>query len=734
MNTLEIESTARAAFDLLTRGRMKSAFDKIKILTDELQWGTFNDQINEYIQNYRFLLQYFAEGTDDPERKSVYNKLAAKSIHLTGRLKDELLLRNAVSYEYSLIRVFPHKLHFSAVSDMFDSLQYYHQQTENTNFLHDFDHKRLRSNFEKLLPDLFLIFWLTIRFEQDEKQVFRKIIKDEYQGKNEQSLIIAALTLNLWRTFDEEKLLLLLDACLITDIQIRQRALVGLVFVLTKYNKLMPYFPSIRNRLVLLGDNLQIFDNLKNIIMLIIGSTDTDKITRRMQEEIIPEMMKMSPAIRNKMQDFTLKNDDLDDENPEWQEILEQSGIADKLQEISELQLEGADVYMSTFSMLKSFPFFNEVSNWLLPFDPEMLSVNELFKNNEKNFLTAFLNNSIICNSDKYSFSLSILQMPESQREMVSRTFQAESGQLEEIAKDENLIKPGVTARNAARQYIQDLFRFFRLYPQHKEFQSMFDYALEIHETSFFDLLSAENDLEIHVAEYYFTKKHYPESIALFDKIIENGNQSAAIFQKLGFAHYKTNQSENALDAYLKADMILPDDVWTIRKIAQTYRMLGRFDKALEHYRHLEFLQPGKLNPKMQIASCLTSLGKFKEALSLYQELEQTEPENEKIWKAVAQCAFLSGNLFQADYYAEKLNSINSAQADLLLTGHIAFCLKKNKIAFGYYQEVLSRMNDNIEMLLEYFESDEEALLKNGISKEEILLMIDELTYYTESL
>ena len=32
------------------------------------------------------------------------------------------------------------------------------------------------------------------------------------------------------------------------------------------------------------------------------------------------------------------------DKNPEWQEILEQSGIADKLKELNDLQLEGADV------------------------------------------------------------------------------------------------------------------------------------------------------------------------------------------------------------------------------------------------------------------------------------------------------------------------------------------------------------------------------------------------------
>jgi tetratricopeptide (TPR) repeat protein len=234
------------------------------------------------------------------------------------------------------------------------------------------------------------------------------------------------------------------------------------------------------------------------------------------------------------------------------------------------------------------------------------------------------------------------------------------------------------------------------------------------------------------VAEYYFTKGLYAESIELFTKIINKGNQTAAIYQKLGFAHAKSNQIENALDAYLKADMILPDDVWTIRKIAQSYRLMGKFEKALEHYRHLEFLQPGKLNPLLQAASCLTSLGKYPEALKLYQDLEKSDPENEKIWKAVAFCAFLSGNLFQADYYAEKLISINSDYTDLFLAGHIAFCQKKNKTAFNFYRDVLTQLNYNIELLIEYFENDSDALQRNGISKDEILLMIDELQYFID--
>jgi tetratricopeptide (TPR) repeat protein len=736
MNASQIESTYKAAHGLLLKARLKPAMDKIRLLIEELQWGEMTDKLNELEQNYRFMLQYFASGAQDPERKIIYNKLIARLINLNNRIKEELLMRNATSFEYTQIRYFPHKLHFNSTGDLYDSLLYFHNQSQlidESDDNHGIEKKRIRSNFERLLPDLFMIYWLTNKFQPIDKQVFKNMLDEGFIGKTEKNLLVAALTLNLWRNFDEEKLLMLFDACQNTDMHVRQRSLVGLCFILTRYNQLLPFFPSIRNRLIVLADDTQIFENLKNIIILIIGTNDTDKITRKMQEEILPEMMKISPAIRDKMENQNpLNTDEWDEENPEWQEILQQSGIADKLQELTELQLEGADVYMSTFSLLKSFPFFNETSSWFLPFDPEMLAINELFRDNDKSLLTAFLSNSVICNSDKYSFCLSILQMPENQRQMIGRTFKAEAGQLEEISKDETMLKPDVAARNTARQYIQDLFRFFRLHPQHADFQDMFNFSLQIHETGFFDILAADNDLKNHVAEYYFTKGHYTQAITLFSGLIKTSEPTASLYQKLGFAYQKNGQFEQALDAYLKADMILPDDIWTVRKIAQSYKLTDNFAKALEYYQHLEFLLPGKSNPKMQIAGCLTALNRYKEALDIYLELENNDPENEKIWKAVAECAFLSGNLYQAEYYLEKLINLTPDANDYLLAGHIALCLKKIPEAIRHYKSGLTLQNNNFDLLLDLILSESEQLFKNGVDKDDLALMLDEIHFSSE--
>lgn len=737
MTANQIENTFKSATKLIQSGKIKLAFDKTSLLVDELQWGNISDRFAEMKQNYRFMLNYFVEGAEDPDRKVFYNKMIAKLILLNYWMKEELLMRNSTAYEYTQKRFFPHKLHFGNTTDLFDSLSYYHKQLALIMQVQDDNHaeeiKRLRKNFEQLLPDLFNICWLNTKFDAAEKKLIKQLLDPNYPGITEKCLIISAITLNIWRMFDDEKLLILLDACQHNDLQVRQRVLVALSFILTKYDHFLPFFPQIRNRLIVLADDNRTIENLKDIILLIIGTADTDKITKKMNEEILPEVIKISPIIRSRIDsDQPFNAEDWEEENPEWQEILAKSGVSDKLQELTELQLEGADVFMSTFSYLKNFPFFSETSHWFLPFDTEFSDINQLFEENDKTIVNAFLGNSSICNSDKYSFCLSVMRMPEAQRERVSRTFKIESDQLQEISKDESILKPNLAARNIARQYIQDLFRFFRIHPQHADFEDFFNYSLSIHQTGIFSIFDSDNDLSNQIAEYYFNKKHYTQAVQVFEELIKNSAPSAALYQKTGFSYQKNSQIEEALEAYLKADMIQPDDLWTVKKIAFCYRLAGENEKTLEQYRHADFLQPGQLKIRMNIAYCLILSEKYQDALKIYLSLEKDYPDNSIVWKAICWCAMLSENIFQAEYYIEKLLSDTPDAEDFLYAGHIAFCQKKRKEAVGHYLSSLSAQNNKIDLLAYQIMDDAEILNRNGISNDEISLLRDELYFLNE--
>src|SRR5690606_23350105 len=134
----------------------------------------------------------------------------------------------------------------------------------------------------------------------------------------------------------------------------------------------------------------------------------------------------------------------LEEKNPEWQKILDEAGLTDKLQEFADMQLGGADVFHSTFSNLKNYPFFNEMSNWFLPFDKRHSSLHSFFSERpeDDNLLSTLLNTTMICNSDKYSFCFSLMLMPEQYRNMMATQLGAESDELKKMTEEELLLNP----------------------------------------------------------------------------------------------------------------------------------------------------------------------------------------------------------------------------------------------------------------------------------------------------
>ncbi len=725
MTPAQIHDTYKSVLSALTDGKLKYAFDKAHLLIDELQEGTFSDRFDEIKQNYKLLLDYFIQGIDDPHRKVILNKLTSKLFCLTCELREELMYRNASNFEYLQKRYFPHRLHFASYEKLTDSLNYFHTNTEE-----DLINLNGRRNYEQLLQDTFAILWLTTIYKNNEIALFQKITSKVYAGRLEKNLAVTALTLNLWRMFDEEKLQLLLDCCSHSDAEVKQRSLVGLCFVLARYNPFIPYFPAVRNRLMLLADENSTSENFKNIIIQIIGTVETDKITKKLREEILPEVMKISPLLKNKMDaDSLLKSDEWEEANPEWQEIIEKSGVQDKLQELTELQLEGADVYMGTFAMLKNFSFFNDFANWFLPFDSSYSTINELFEDKEQSLLTAFVANNALCNSDKYSFCMSILQMPESQRKSLKRSFKMESDQLAEIEKDQAILAPEIYSKNISKQYIQDLFRFFKLHPNRSDFSNMFASALFMHRSYLFDILSAGSELKSTVAEFYFAKSQYQQAIELFHELLEENEPTAAVFQKIGYCYQQLSDLKSALDAFLKADIIQPDDLWTTKKIALCYKLLGDFEKAIDYYKHANFLRPNQQKIALQIANCHLELKQYKQALEIYTGLELADENNQKVQRAIVWSAFISGNNAQARYYSQRILENQPLSADYIHAAYIDWTDKHFKETILHLKQAILLANNDSALVYNIITNDLKRLQEVGIHLSEFNLIWDGVNY-----
>lgn len=61
--------------------------------------------------------------------------------------------------------------------------------------------------------------------------------------------------------------------------------------------------------------------------------------------------------------------------------------------------------------------------------------------------------------------------------------------------------------------------------------------------------------------------------------------RGAEYYQKLGYALQKNKKYAEAIDAYLKADTLKPDNIWNNRHLAICYRLNRNYQAALSYYK-----------------------------------------------------------------------------------------------------------------------------------------------------
>ena len=149
------------------------------------------------------------------------------------------------------------------------------------------------------------------------------------------------------------------------------------------------------------------------------------------------------------------------------------------MEELTKLQMEGADVYMSAFANIKHFDFFKDFQNWFVPFYPDHETVNEIYKDEilgpgTNELAEALYKTPFICNSDKYSLLLNLKYLPSSQKSMMLKVFRMELEGLQQMNEEETVIDPYRNFRTNVTQYLQDIYRFFKLSPYRKEFEDLF--------------------------------------------------------------------------------------------------------------------------------------------------------------------------------------------------------------------------------------------------------------------
>ncbi len=743
MKYSDLQEKNRQIRDHIYDNEVIDALNILEDLTAHCRNKDFVNQLEKYRETYRNILKYSFELAEDPEREKVYKHLMKSILELADDVKEDIIYNQKLLGYYIIkaevertSRFLPGKL-----GKLVDNLTFQkeiEQILQDSEASGDAGKTPAKENYYRSLMNIFRIIWMTDKFREDEINIVRQIIPSKFIPWYDKSILVSSLTLSLIRHFDLQKVNLLFDFFEKHEDQVWHRALAGLVLGLYYHDRRIKFYPGIEQRLKLIKEQKNFDKNIEAIIIQYLKARETEKVTRKIREEIFPEMMKIKSTLEEKLDlEDLLSRKNIDEKNPEWETVFEDApDIYEKLEEFSTLQMEGSDVFLSAFAMLKRFQFFTEFSNWFLPFYRDNENVVKALEDQKEEFdVSLFVEglerSSVLCNSDKYSFCLNIRHMPSLQKSMMMEMFNMEIKAMNELSSNDEMLDQFIRDRTIYTQYLQDIYRFFKLHPMKNEFEDIFEIPFNVESSNLLQLLISDEKILRNIGEFYFEKEYYREAINIFSHLVCD-ESNFEVFEKIAYGYQKLGDFEKAIENYHKAELFDKNKVWIFKKIAFCYRKSGDFESSLRYYQEAEKQDPENLYIQTYIGHTYMDMEDFETALKYYFKVEYQDPKNYKVYRPIAWCSFALGKFDNARKYFDKAIQKEGNKNDFVNLGHIEWCTGDKQKAIELYKKSLIKSGADFDWLASVFEQDKKHLMKYGIKSFDIPLMMDYLKLIEE--
>ncbi|MDE6066537.1 MAG: tetratricopeptide repeat protein [Duncaniella sp.] len=697
----------------LTEGRMSEAFrvlDNAVAAYPELT--RYAAEVDRLRQGYGYMTTYALQGLPDPGLGDAHSELAEGVRSLVDAMCRTIRVKDAPTLYFNTLRY----EQMSASDQLTTLLDEYRKVTQRLSLAalaENPEHavREFTDRAEQLEKRLFNRVWTAYPLTAPEVSALADAMSDRSLPQYFKALMTGAVTLGLMEMYDERRMLLLMDMYASDDADVSVRALCGLLVAMWLYRH-RAMSARLRNRLAAIKDMPSWTRDVRMATMQFVRSRDTERITRKFNDEVMPEMMKLRPEIE-KLKDMPVDPDAIE-ENPEWAEMLEKSGVGDRLRELQELQEDGADVMMATFGKLKTFSFFNDIANWFMPFHPSHSQI-AVGDEPELNALIEVIGSApMFCDNDKYSIALSLSQIPAAQRDMMLSQLRMQSEQLDAVRM------AGVGGRTPGREelatnYVRNLYRFFKLFRRKGEFTDPFAVGLNIPAIPALEAEFDDADTLMVIAEFYFRRGYYADALDVFRRLSSMTAPTAAICQKMGYCEQSLGNIGAALRHYEQADMLDSTSRWTIRRLAWCHRMLGHWQQALDCYRRLAEERPDDVGLALNIGLSLVKLRRYDEALQYLFKAEFLGSGNEKATRALAWCTLLDGDYDRCvKYTATLLAAASPRPNDYINAGHLSLLTGHPGEAADHYAEAIKAMDGDIDRFMRILGEDRGTITAFG--------------------
>ncbi len=557
-----------------------------------------DDELESIDDSYRLMSDYMLRGYQDNERADLYRKLSQRlyrklsDVKLQARKQFDPVVSSLVPRDECHLDVDSLRNNLELfVSDLaMLTLEPKENVSDKRKALYERRHNIMSNVFNQIL--------CSSQWSNEHALDIANLILSPLIDMTDALSLCAAVMMSSLLSPDPAKVLLLLKVYQeATDAKLKQRALIGWVFALD--NGDFSLFPEINENVRLLMKDKSLRDELVELQMQVVFCMSAEQDTQTIERDVMPNIIKNQNlevtrfGIREK-EDNPMDDILHGDSSDKKIEEMEQS-----MRKMAEMQKRGADIYFGGFSKMKRFGFFFTLSNWFTPFYIQHPGLGHLAHEiRDTKFMTNLLSTMPFCDSDKYSFALAMSsvfpQLPDNIKEMVGNSA--------------GMVVPGMegvmnTPAFYRRQYLQDLYRFFRINDSRKAFSNPFDCdnnSLFLNNHAFHATM---HDGAISIVGFLLKRKMYALAKAVLDNYFdENQLDDNLLAARIAL---KNSDFISAETLFSKAYEIEGHGENALKGYALASFQCAHYAKATELYHRLTETFPDKPQYKMNEAIAL---------------------------------------------------------------------------------------------------------------------------------
>jgi tetratricopeptide (TPR) repeat protein len=670
------------------------------------------ERLQQLKEDYGRMTEYWRTGGNDPQLDQLYQQLLQRmyvifaNVSIYNRTKASAFLNGLFTRvrkeqsDWSLKTVRQEMENFVSSVAMLQ-LEPEHTRQQQSETLYKAHQQQMSRLFDYVLTSR--------QWSEGVGRDFEELLVSPTIDSIDQQLITSAVMLSLMNQYDMVKFRTLTGVYRRShDTAVRQRALVGWVMALD--HDFGDVYPEQRELVRQLVKSDAVCRELTELQIQLVYCLNADRDTNTIQKEIMPELLNNNS--------FRVNNNRIEEVDDDPMEDILHPGASEERMEKMEatfqrmvnMQKAGSDIYFAGFSQMKRFPFFYDISNWLVPFYIQHPDIAQFVNTiGATRFIERLMQQDAFCNSDKYSFVIAFHQvmnrLPDSIIEMVKHG----EGVMGMETGEEETSTPAFIRRS----YLMDLYRFFRLFPNRSEIKNPFDTSrnpiggCEFFSSPMFVGTPMEAFKREIVRVYRKHRQHgaatlllstFPEEMYDVQYYLWTGDYVAVL----------------ALD---------PDNERALVGHARQLFAEGAFDEASECYDRLQQLYPDKSSYQLNKAVCLLQQDDYEEALQLLFKLNYEHPDDSNVCRVLAWAMTCAGKLEQAARHYEYLvkgkqvadEDLQNYGYCLWLQGHVDEAAQQ----LSRYAETIKEKNGAPALPL----LDEAWLMKRGISATEIKMM-----------